>query len=167
MDLYVLRHGLADSRNYNRFPDDAERPLSRRGIRRLMRQVKGMNSINVCPDLTITSPLVRAIQTAEIVRGGLHRTGELTISETLTPWADPVGVLEEISDSHSSLDSVMVVGHEPHLSSLVSIVVTGSPGPVLRLRKGALCRLGIPVIRPGRCGSIEWSLTPRQMIQLG
>ena len=167
MDLYVLRHGLAEARNINKYPDDSERPLTGRGIRRLVRQVKGMISIELSPSLTITSPLVRAIQTAELVRGGLRRTGRLKVSEALAPWADPCEILEELAADHAAEDSVMVVGHEPHLSSLISLVVTGSRQPIIKIRKGALCKLRVPAPEADRCGQVEWSLTPRHMISLG
>ena len=167
MDLYVLRHGIAEDRDYHKFPDDRDRPLTHKGIRRLERQVKGMNAVNLTPGLAITSPLVRAVQTAEIVLEGLERTCPLVVSEALAPSADPHDILEVIAESHVSLASVMVVGHEPHLSSLVSLVSSGSFEAAIRMRKGSLCKLRVPDFNLQPCGQIEWLLTPRQMIRLG
>ena len=167
MDLYVLRHGVAEDRDYLKYPDDRGRPLTVKGVRRLERQIKGMNAIKLRPDLTVTSPLVRAVQTAEIVLSGLSKTSTLEVSGALVPSADSHDILDEIAGTYPSRDSVMVVGHEPHLSSLISLVATGSPSPAVRLRKGALCKLRIPDLRSGQLGWIEWSLTPRQMIKLG
>ena len=166
MDLYVLRHGRAEDRNYQKYPDDGERPLTLKGIARLALQVKGMNSIKLSPELTLTSPLTRAMQTAETVVKGLATNCRLEVSDALTPWAYPQDILDELARTHSSLASVMVVGHEPHLSSLVSLVSSGSPDAAIRLRKGGLCKLRIPIPGTGRCGRIEWSLTPRQMTRL-
>lgn len=167
MDLYVLRHGRAEERDSQKYPDDRERPLTRKGIRRLERQVKGIESLGICPDLYVTSPLLRAVQTAEVVHQGLAGTGPLERSDSLVPWADPVAILEELRDIHWQAASIMVVGHEPHLSSLISLISSGTLDCEIRLRKGSLCKLRIPTLRPGRCGRIEWSLTPKQMLNLG
>ncbi len=167
MDLYVLRHGLAEDRDFLKYPNDNERPLTPKGVRRLARQIEGMNSLRLRPEITLTSPLVRAVQTSEIVLAGLDASCRQEVSDALTPWAAPRDILDELASTHSSLGRVMVIGHEPHLSSLVSLVATGSLNAAIRLRKGALCKLRIPILGPGRCGRIEWSLTPSQMIKLG
>lgn len=167
MDLYVLRHGVADARGHLAYPDDDERPLTAKGIRRMRRQTRGLNSIGLSLDVIITSPLVRALQTAEIVHRRLDDPGELAISASLAPSGDPRAPIDEISTRYSSADNVMLVGHEPYLSALISLLVTGSTQPVIRLKKGALCKLRVVSPSYGRCGWIEWSLTPRQMVKLG
>ena len=169
MDLYVLRHGLADRRSRVKYPDDSERPLTRKGVRRLRRQVRGMNAIRLRPELVVSSPLVRAMQTAEVVLEGVRGVGPLEVSEALAPWSDPRDILMELDDEKGpDLRSVMVVGHEPHLSRLVSLVATGSDDSIIRLKKGTLCRLRThPLAFDGRRGRIEWSMTPRQMARLG
>ena len=65
------------------------------------------------------------------------------------------------------MDDVMVVGHEPHLSGLISVVVTGQEDRVIRVKKGSLCKLVVPRPAYGRCGWIEWHLTARQQIKMG
>ena len=70
MNLYILRHGIAADRGFD-YPDDDLRPLTDKGIRRMRREAKGMDAMGVAPDLIISSTLVRAIQTAEIVQQGL------------------------------------------------------------------------------------------------
>ncbi len=166
MDLYVLRHGVAEERDSIRYPDDRERPLTSNGLKRLARQVKGMSTLKICPDVIVTSPLVRAVQTAEVVRNGLAEVRQLEVSDSLVPWADPQEILVELRDTHAT-GSVMVVGHEPHLSSLISLASSGTLNCSIRLKKGALCKLRIPGPDPGRCGRIEWSLTPKQMMRMG
>ncbi len=167
MDLYVLRHGVAEERNILKYPDDRERPLTRKGIVRLTQQVRGMNALGIRPDLILTSPLRRAVQTADIVHDGLSRKAQREFSESLAPWAEPREILDELSEAHASKRAVMVVGHEPHLSNLVSLVSSGTLDCAIRLKKGALCKLRIPTLGPGRCGRIEWSLTPKQITKLG
>ena len=72
MNLYILRHGIAADRS-SKYPDDNLRPLTRKGIDRMRREAKGMSAIGIAPDVIISSPLVRAIQTAEIVQQWLER----------------------------------------------------------------------------------------------
>ena len=167
MDIYVLRHGVASARGALAYPNDDERPLTAKGIRRMRRQTRGLNAIGLSLDVIITSPLVRAVQTAEIVHRRLDNPGELVTSAALAPSGDPRALIDEMATRYSSADSVMLVGHEPYLSALISLLVTGSTRPVIRLKKGALCKLRTASLGYSRCGWIEWSLTPRQMVKLG
>ena len=97
MDLYVLRHGLAEDRNYQKYPDDRERPLTRKGMARLARQVKGMNSLRITPEVVVSSPLTRAMQTAEIVLDGLSANCRLEVSDALAPSAYPQDIIDEMA----------------------------------------------------------------------
>ena len=166
MDLYVLRHGVADERDWHKYPNDDERPLTLEGMDKLARQVRGLNALGLALDLMITSPLVRAAQTAEIVRDGLASPGRLAMSNALTPKAHPYLLLEELRGKHASVGKVMVVGHEPHLSSFVSMVVSGDSTGLIRLKKGALCKLRLVSLDGARCGWLQWLMTPDQMIML-
>ncbi len=167
MDLYVLRHGVAVDRGSPDYPFDHARPLTPDGVRRMTRQVKGLNALGIALDAIVTSPLVRAVETAEIVHAGLRSSGRLVRSDTLAPGGAPSDLVKELAAGYPRDGSVMVVGHEPYLSSLVSVLVAEEPGPLIRLRKGALCKLRAPSPRYGRCGWIEWSMTPKQMARLG
>ncbi len=167
MDVYVLRHGVADERDYRKYPDDDLRPLIPEGIDKLTRQAKGLKAAGLSVDLVISSPLVRAVQTAEVIMAGLEIVSELAYSEALVPEAHPYLMLEELANKHSGVERVMVVGHEPHMSSFVSMVVSGDQGGLIRLKKGALCKLRIPRLDGVRSGWLEWLMTPEQMIRLG
>ena len=159
MNLYILRHGIAADRGQE-YPDDDLRPLTGKGIKRMRREARGMRAIGVAPDLIISSPLVRAFQTAEIVQQGLNRSSEMVISNTLVPEAHPSQIIQEIAKCYSTNSSVMVVGHEPHMSSLVSYILTGKVSWLITLKKGALCNMDISA--SGR-GQILWALTPKQL----
>lgn len=159
MNLYILRHGIAADRSAE-YPNDDLRPLTGKGIRRMRREAEGMSAIGVAPDLIISSPLVRAVQTAAIVRDGLDMPHQTAISNALVPEAHPSQIIQELADGHSSSGSVMVVGHEPHLSSLVSYILTGKVSWVIRLKKGALCNMEISA--SGR-GQLLWALAPKQL----
>ena len=160
MNLYILRHGIAADRDSRKYPDDALRPLTLKGIERMRREVAGMNAIGIAPDVIISSPLARAMQTAEIVHQGLSVPPRMETSATLVPEAHPSEILQELAASHASADSVMVVGHEPHLSSLVSYILTGEISWLIELKKGSLC--GIDLSPSGR-GQLLWALAPRHL----
>ncbi len=167
MNVYVLRHGVADERDFRKYPDDDLRPLIPEGVDKLRRQTKGLKELGLSVDLVISSPLVRAVQTAEIAMEGLGITNELAYSESLVPEAHPYLLMEELGNKYSTQDKVMVVGHEPHMSSFVSMVVSGDPSGLIRLKKGALCKLKIPRLDGVRSGWLEWLMTPDQMIKIG
>lgn len=166
MNLYILRHGIAADRDSREYPNDDLRPLTGRGIDRMRRQVAGMNAIGVAPDVIIASPLVRAAQTADIVRQGMKPPPRIVPSNALAPEAHPSAILHEIAAHHAAAADVMVVGHEPHLSSLVAFALTGSIADIIKLKKGALCKLTlVPPNTPDRA-RLLWALTPRQMLKM-
>ena len=159
MNIYILRHGIAADRS-SEYSDDNLRPLTRKGIDRMRREVAGMGAIGIAPDVIISSPLVRAVQTAEIVQQGLSAPSRMATSEALVPWAHPSQILRELAASHASTSSVMVVGHEPHLSSLVSYILTGEVSWLISLKKGALCNIDLS---SSDRGQLLWALTPKQL----
>ncbi len=166
MELYVLRHGVAEERDARKCPDDYYRPLTKRGVRRLVRQAKGWNAMGLALDVIVTSPLARAAQTAEVMHRELKEPCSVVTSDHLAPGGDHGLLMEYLAKEHAAAASVMIVGHEPDLSSLVSVLAAGSPFPVIRLKKGALCKLSLRIVKFGQCGWIEWLLAPKQMAKL-
>ena len=159
MNLYILRHGIAADRSAG-YANDELRPLTSKGIRRMRREAKGIDAMGVAPDLIISSTLVRAIQTAEIVQQGLSEPPRMATSRSLVPEAHPSQILRELADGHSSLGSVMVVGHEPHMSSLVSYILTGRVSWLIDMKKGAL--VSIDLFSSER-GQLLWAMAPRHL----
>ena len=159
MNLFILRHGIAADRSAG-YANDELRPLTSKGIRRMQREAEGINAIGVAPNLIISSTLVRAMQTAEIVQQGLSEPPRMVTSRALVPEAHPSQILRELADGHSSLRSVMVVGHEPHMSSLVAYILTGQISWLIDMKKGALVSIDLS---PSGRGRLLWALAPRQL----
>jgi phosphohistidine phosphatase len=109
----------------------------------------------------LASPLVRARQTAELVARGLQIRNRLDLTEHLAPAGDFAQLVRQVNKLRPAPKSVLLVGHEPYLSSLVSLLCTGGSHLTLNFKKGGLCRLEVGTLRCGRCAVIEWLLAPR------
>ena len=112
-------------------------------------------------DVVLTSPYVRARQTAEIVVDVLDAKKVLRISGNLAQGNKQKQLIEELTRRRGRMDDVLLVGHEPDLSRLISILVTGKAGLALELKKSGLCKLDIAHLRYGRCATLQWLLTPK------
>ena len=115
-------------------------------------------------DAIVSSPFLRATQTAEIVAEALDLRKKLSITEHLTPNGNPKLLLEYINQIKPAAKDVLIVGHEPYLSQLIGLLVAGNTNALIDLKKGALCKLEIENLRCGRCATLAWLLSPKQMI---
>jgi len=153
MILFLLRHGDAFGAGHG---DDASRELSTLGEEQARAQGRALQSCAVKPDVIIASPLVRAQQTAAIARRetgcGIMRT-----SEHLTPTADHRNIVQELNSL--KIECVLLVGHEPHLSTLISLLITGSRMAGIEMEKGSLACVEVDgPVKYGR-GKLAWLLT--------
>jgi phosphohistidine phosphatase len=163
MELYILRHGIAAERGIGGEPSDSQRPLTPDGIKKLRRIVGAMQSLDLTFDLILSSPYARARQTADIVAKGLGLERALELSALLEPGADLEALIADLASRRKDADRVLVVGHEPMLSSLISLLVSGDTDLEITLKKGGLCKLAIRTISPGRCATLEWLLAPKHL----
>jgi phosphohistidine phosphatase len=167
MDLYALRHAIAADRgNPEYIQDDSKRPLTRKGIRRMLRAAQGMKRLRMKFDVILTSPYVRARRTAEIVAETLGGDTPLELFQPLAAEVPADQAIRQIARRTEGLDSVLLVGHEPQLSAIASLILSGSPTLALELRKGGMFKLEAEQIQAGT-GVLEWWLTPRQLRRLG
>jgi phosphohistidine phosphatase len=162
MNLYLLRHGLAVEPAAGQHAKDSERPLTPKGERKLWKIAQAMQELELSFDLILSSPYVRARQTAEIVAEALELRKKLETSETLTP-AGSAAKLVDLINSRSKAEEVLLVGHEPSMSELISLLVTGTRNAPITMKKGGLCKLSTERLEAGRCATLEWLLTPKQM----
>jgi phosphohistidine phosphatase len=161
MTLYLLRHGIAVDLGARGFIDDRERPLTSEGKRKMKRVASGMKTLGVEFDLLLSSPYIRARQTAEIVATVLRTKKRLRYSDHLASDGDPAELIRHLKRDHRAARSIMLVGHEPYLSRLASLLVSGQPDLPLTLKKGGLCKLALERLRHGQCATLEWLLAPR------
>jgi phosphohistidine phosphatase len=144
------------------------RPVSNR-VRHLyrerkLRQIsKAMEALELSFDLILSSPYVRARQTAEIVAAALGKRKMLELSDTLTPGGSTKKLVELLNRMEPSPGSVLLVGHEPYLSELISLLLSGKESFAVVMKKGGLCKLTTGSLNPGRCATLQWLLTPKQM----
>ena len=163
MNLFLLRHGVAMKRGDLDFADDELRPLTAGGRRQLRQTGAALRKLGPKFDLILSSPLVRARQTAEIVAAELKLKKRLAFADELKPGGSPKKLVEKISRQHPAVKKTLLVGHEPDLSRLISLLVTGGPGLLLDFKKGGLAKLEIEELRAGKCAMLAWLLTPKQM----
>ena len=144
---------------------DAERPLTPEGHRRMKGVARGLSKRFPEVDVLISSPLLRARQTAEILRERYRGLGCIE-SAALLPDAEP-RALEQVLEEHGSQRLVAVVGHEPHLTGWVSWALTGEARSILELRKGGACLLRFEGGVSVRGARLHWLITPALARRLG
>ena len=166
MHLVVIRHAIAkDKESWARTgrPDEL-RSLTTRGRGRMRRNARGLARLVGTIDFLASSPLVRAMQTAEIVADAF---GDLEISAvpSLSPGTRPEDVATWIGSPAGAHSTIALVGHEPALGELVSWFLAGR-GAFVALRKGGACLLELASPERGSA-TLLWSLTPRQLRRFG
>jgi phosphohistidine phosphatase len=142
VELLVIRHGVAEERETFEATgqDDSLRPLTKDGRRKMKRVAKGLRRLLPSVSLIATSPFTRALQTARIVSDAFGN-GELEHLDALTPDGKPQRFMAWLRE-HREYDRIAVIGHEPHLGSLVSWLLTGEAVEGrFALRKGGACLL--------------------------
>lgn len=164
MELYLLRHAIAAERGPE-YSQDSARPLTERGERHMRRSARGMVALGLAFDLVLTSPHARARRTAELVADALDAHDILEEAPALAADGDPRVLVQTLA--RSADERVLLVGHEPFLSDLVSVLISGRAGAGVRFKKGGLCKLRVDSLRYGRCARLEWLLVPRQLRRLG
>ncbi len=161
MKLYLLRHAEAVPRE-DSIPD-CDRALTSDGMETMKTVALGMRALKIKVDLVLTSPLVRARQTAEIAAVALGVKSKITLTKNLAPDADPESFIAELALKHCSIKNILLVGHEPHLGRLASVLLTGTTDLPVIFKKGGLMALKLDSKPCKQGATLKWFLTPRQM----
>jgi phosphohistidine phosphatase len=164
-ELYIMRHGLAVARGSARFSDDAQRPLTPEGKEKMREIGQGLKRAGFEVDWIVTSPLVRAAETAEIVAKSLDSNPPVDNCDAMRPGGSPEDLLAFLA-KRPSRTRVLVVGHEPDLSALAARLVGAGSHANLAFKKGGCCMISFDEFPPKGPGQLEWWLTPRLLRKL-
>lgn len=156
MLLYFLRHAEAEPDETN----DSARKLTEKGLAQAEKAAKFIQSAGIVPEIILTSPKVRAKQTARPVARRLSET-ELSEVPWLASGPAPETFLKEIS-AYKNMAAVLLSGHEPDFSTIIAALIGLPQSESIHIRKASLTAVDLPEIELGR-GTLEFSIPVRLM----
>jgi phosphohistidine phosphatase len=163
MNIYILRHGIAVERDEWESKNDAERALTAEGKKQLRKTCRAMEKMKLDFNLILSSPYMRARRTAEIVADKLNLKKRLKFSGELQPDGNAKNFFRQLNNLKPAPESILLVGHEPYLSRTISLLISGNENAAVDFKKGGLCKLEVGKLRTGKCATLAWLLTPKQM----
>jgi phosphohistidine phosphatase len=165
MDLYLVRHAIAENRDSAKWPDDSKRPLTPEGEDRFRKAARGLRRIVPTVELVLASPFDRAWRTAELLR-----------DEAGWPEPQPAPAIEagrspsegiELLRGHLQAQSAALVGHEPNLSELTSTLLTGNATRLaMDFKKGGVACLQIDGSLRRGSAFLLWFVSPKLLRSL-
>jgi phosphohistidine phosphatase len=156
-ELYLIRHGIAEERG-DAWPDDTKRPLTEEGIDRLRKSSRALERLGVSFDVVLTSPLVRAHQTAEIIASAYSPKPSIVTMDALAPGGSSATVIAEL-EKHSKKTRIAIVGHEPDIGELAAKLAGIRLD--LEFKKGAIARIDVDALPPEGPGQLRWFIPPK------
>jgi len=165
MNLYIIRNGIAADLGGEIY-DDSQRPLTEVGRKKMRSVAEGLEAFGMKLDLILSSPYVRARETAEILAEVFKLKDKLVYSENLMPLGDLGQLIDEVNEKYP-VENLVIVGHEPALSSLISLLLSGHPTINITMKKGGVCCLALDKLLFEGGAALEWLLTPAQLAKLG
>ena len=159
-EFYIMRHGIAVTRGSTGFSDDTKRPLTPEGKKKLQEITGGLARMGFEVDWIVTSPLVRAAETAEIVRDSLDGNVPVDFCDALRPGGSPEALIQFLA-KHANRKRVLVVGHEPDLSELAARLMGAGRHANLAFKKGGCCLITFDEFPPKASGQLVWWLPPK------
>lgn len=161
--LYLVRHAIAEERGADH-PDDSQRPLTGRGTAKFRKISRGFARLDPDVNLILTSPLVRARQTADILAHDLRGHPAVVETAAMTPSASFTDLLSELG-LHSGRGGIALVGHEPSLSAFAARLVAAKGA--IEFKKGGVARIDVEGLPPALPGRLVWLVPPRLFAGLG
>ena len=159
-ELYIMRHGIAVDRGSAGFSDDTKRPLTPEGKKKMKEIASGLLRLGFDVDWIVSSPLLRAAESAEIMAEELGPGVPKDFCDALCPGGSPE-VLITFLARHANRKRVLVVGHEPDLSELAARLMGAGRHANLAFKKGGCCLITFAEFPPKSPGQLVWWLTPR------
>jgi len=157
MELYLFRHGIAEDGRAG--STDSERQLTDEGRKKTAEVAKLARKSGVEPSLIMSSPYIRARQTARIAAEEMGYQGQIVAIESLAPHGSPEAVWKDIRD-YSDLESVLLAGHEPLMSRLVAYFLN-APSLRVEMKKAAMVRIDLESARANPHGLLRWMIIPK------
>jgi phosphohistidine phosphatase len=157
MELYLLRHGIAE----DGLPgtSDSVRKLTPEGREKTAAVLAAARRSGVSLTVILSSPYVRAVQTAQIAAKELHYEGDISLIDSLVPHGTPEGVWSDVRD-YAQEPAILLAGHEPLMSALAAYLLN-APSLRIDMKKAALLRIDFDSVRAAPQGMLRWMLTPK------
>lgn len=167
MRVILLRHGIAHDRADPACPVDHERALTEEGRKKTRKAAKGLELVGTKPTRIITSPWLRARQTAEIVAEIFAVPAERIIdSDALLPQAAPYAIFHALHAFADLDEEIVCIGHSPQLDRALALAITGEKVPVTSLKKAGAALLELDEL-PRPYGELVWLMPPKVLVELG
>jgi len=165
MNLYFMRHGIAVPRDAHEIHTDRERPLSPKGLKKMRRAAEGLLTLKLSFDRILTSPLLRAQQTAQVVAEVFNTEDRIEEIPELAPESSIQKLLSSLAAYRES-KRLLFVGHQPLLGEIASFLLSGEKGLEMDFKKGGICCIEVDSLPPKKA-LFRWLLTPKQLRLLG
>ncbi|MGH9448915.1 MAG: phosphohistidine phosphatase SixA [Terriglobia bacterium] len=167
-EIYLMRHGIAEDRDPEGSSDDAKRPLTPEGEVKVRAIARGLDRIGAKWDWIITSPLKRAVETADALTDELGSSAPRDLCEALTPDDGSRQKVTAFLAQHPGRSRILLVGHEPSLSDLASELIGAGREACLTFKKGGCCLVSFDQFPSAKApGALSWWLTPRLLRKIG
>lgn len=164
MRVYLMRHGIAISRDDPNAPPEADRNLTPAGIEKTRAASRGLRTLGIEPDAVFTSPYLRAVETAEIACESLgFPANKIRHTDALTPDAKPAALFKELEDT--KFEEVLCCGHAPNLDHVIAFAVR-APSAFTELKKAGVACLEVDSLSPVRA-KLLWLQTAKSLRLLG
>jgi phosphohistidine phosphatase len=165
MRIYVVRHGMAIERDDPKCPPEAERYLTAEGVAKTKQVARGVTELGATADLLLSSPYVRAMQTAEIFAGALgYAKAKIRRTDLLLPGADAGLLFRELAKDKDSAE-VFLFGHGPQVDDIVAMAL-GAKNPCTALKKAGVALVELKRVSPPS-GELIWLAPPKLLRRAG
>jgi phosphohistidine phosphatase len=163
MNIYLIRHAIAEDETADK--EDSQRALTDKGAKKMRQIAKGLRKLGVEFNVILSSPYLRAKETAEILGDVFKMKKQVAYSDNLMPMGDPDLLIAEINEKYD-VDTIALVGHEPYFSTLISLLAAKAQPVDMTLKKGGVCRLAADDLHHARQATFEWLLTPGVLVEI-
>jgi phosphohistidine phosphatase len=161
--IYLVRHGIAVEHAERGDLPDEDRPLTEKGRSRFQRLARAFARLGEPLDMLFTSPLPRAVQTAEILAGALEQSN-VGILESLKPSVQPEALFQELAKKAKDAQAIGLVGHDPQMTLLVSLLGNVPREAQIDFKKGSIVRIDVGDLATGKPSEPRYWLKPKSRV---